>query len=145
MFTQATLSRRLKDHEHIESHAHSNPTALSSKRPQVVTRPDMEEALILWIQSMELKGKMVNGPMLHEKCQQLEEQMDVPEAEQLKGDGWVTSFCRAYNIKECRRHREAGSVDQEAVRAEQERIAKILSTFPKKDRLNFDEMSLFPM
>ncbi|KAF9235824.1 hypothetical protein BU15DRAFT_33890, partial [Melanogaster broomeanus] len=82
-FTQATLSRRLKEREEIESRAQSNPTALSSKRPRVVTRPDVEEALVLWVRSMELKGEIMNGPMLREKRRRLEERMGVPDAEQL--------------------------------------------------------------
>ena len=144
-FTQASLSWRLKTRGEAECRAQSNPTALSSKRPRIVTRPDVEEALLLWIRSMELKGEVMNSRMLCEKCERIEEKMGVPDAEKLKGTGWVASFCKAYNIKEHRQHGEAGSVDPEAVKQEQERIAKILSTFPKKDRFNFDEMSLFAM
>ncbi|KAG2355869.1 hypothetical protein BDR07DRAFT_1244590, partial [Suillus spraguei] len=42
----------------------SNPHALSSKRPRVVTRPDVEWALLTWVKHMEIKGDTVNGPML---------------------------------------------------------------------------------
>ena len=144
-FTQASLSCKLKARNELEERVHSNPTALSSKRPHIVTRPDVEEALLLWIGSMETKGHVVNGPMLREKRQRLEEQMNVPETEQLVGDGWIAPFCRAHNLKEHRHHGEAGSVDAEMVEKEQLRVAKLLSTFPKKDRFNFDETSLFPM
>jgi hypothetical protein len=44
-----------------------NPNALSSKRPRIVTRPDVDRALFLWIKQMEEKGEHVNGPMLKEK------------------------------------------------------------------------------
>jgi hypothetical protein len=65
---------------------------------------------------MELKGEVMNGRMFCKKHRRLEEQMGVPEAEQLKGDGWVASFCKAYNIKKRRRHGEAGSMDPEVVK-----------------------------
>ena len=71
--------------------------------------------------------------------------MGIPDAEKRKGDGWIAPFCKAYNIKGHRQHGEAGSVDLVAVSAERERIAKLLSTFPMKDRFNFDETSLFAM
>ncbi|KAF8558114.1 hypothetical protein OG21DRAFT_1405612, partial [Imleria badia] len=144
-FTQATLCRRLQKRKEDEDRAKLNPTALSSKRPQIVTQPDVEAALFLWIQSMELKHEVMNSRMLCEKRERIEEKLGVPDAERLKGTGWVASFCKAYNIKEHWWHREAGSVDPEAVKQEQEQIAKILSTFPLKDRLNFDETSLFMM
>jgi hypothetical protein len=49
----------------------------------------------------------------------------------------------SYKIKEYRRHGEAGSVDLAAVEAERVRMREILAPFPKKDRFNFDETSLF--
>ena len=86
-FTQATLSRKLKDRQQLEQRINSHPSALLSKRPRVVTRPDVEEALVEWITSMEQKGETYNGPMLREKRQILEEKLGVPEAERLTGDG----------------------------------------------------------
>ncbi|KAG1828942.1 hypothetical protein EV424DRAFT_1536175 [Suillus variegatus] len=41
--TQATLSRKLKDHQQFEQQINSHPNALLSKWPQVVTRPDVED------------------------------------------------------------------------------------------------------
>ena len=83
--------------------------------------------------------------MLQEKRQILEEKLGVPEAERLTGDGWIAPFCRTYHIKEYRRHGEAGSVDAELVQEERLRVGCILSTFPMRDRWNFDESSLFAM
>ncbi|KAF9230639.1 hypothetical protein BU15DRAFT_91076 [Melanogaster broomeanus] len=83
--------------------------------------------------------------MLREKRKRFEVQFEVPEASRLTGDGWIAPFCKAYKIKEYRRHGEAGSVDVEAVAAEQTRVQKILSTFPPKDRFNFDETRLFAL
>ncbi|KAJ7679949.1 hypothetical protein B0H17DRAFT_1138859 [Mycena rosella] len=64
VFSQETLSRKLNPakRQELEARVGSNPTALSSKRERVVTRPDVERAMILWVQSMEDdKGETVTG------------------------------------------------------------------------------------
>ena len=83
IFTQSTLSQKLWDMEQLKDHTQSNPNALSSKRPRVVTRPDVERALMLWFRHMEEKGETVNGPMLWEKRHRFEEKFSVPENERL--------------------------------------------------------------
>ncbi|OJA15557.1 hypothetical protein AZE42_08176 [Rhizopogon vesiculosus] len=39
IFTQSTLSRKLKERSTLEARINDNPNALSSKRPRTVTRP----------------------------------------------------------------------------------------------------------
>jgi len=48
-------------------------------------------------------------------------------------------------MRERRRHGEAGSVDQAAVKVERERISKVLAKYPMRNRLNFDESALFAL
>jgi len=118
---------------------------LSSKRARIVTRPDVERALVLWVRHMlETKKETVSGPMLREKRKRFEDLLGVPDDERLSGEGWVAPFCAAYNLKECRRHGEAGSVDLEAVEKERKRLQLLMLTFRLRDRWNFDETSLFP-
>ncbi|KIJ39132.1 hypothetical protein M422DRAFT_258011 [Sphaerobolus stellatus SS14] len=105
--------------------------------------PDVERALALWVHHMEEKGETVNGPMLAEKCGRFEEAFGVLKEERLTGDRWVPSFCRAYNIKERRRHGEAGSVDLVAVEAECIHVRAILARYPPENIYNFNETSLF--
>ena len=144
-FTQATLSRKIKVREDLERRVHDNPSALSSKRPRIVTRPDVEKALVVWIRAMEDKGEHTSGPMLREKRKRFEDLLGVPEEERLTGDGWVPSFTKTYHLREHRRHGEAGSVDLAAVEAEQRCMTKVLEKFAPKDRWNFDETSLFAL
>ncbi|PPQ81879.1 hypothetical protein CVT25_013486 [Psilocybe cyanescens] len=99
-FDQSTLSCKIKQCHELEGRVNSHPNALSSKQMQVVTRPDVEHALILWIHHMEAKGGTVSGPMLLEKCKRYEEILKVPDNECLPGDGWLAPFCKAYKIKE---------------------------------------------
>ncbi|KAJ7867872.1 hypothetical protein B0H14DRAFT_2346770 [Mycena olivaceomarginata] len=79
VFSQETLSRKLKMCSKLEARVNSNPTALSSKREHTVTRPDVERGLVLWVQQMEGKGETVTGDMLIEKRRRLENAFNVPE------------------------------------------------------------------
>ncbi|THU93936.1 DDE-domain-containing protein [Dendrothele bispora CBS 962.96] len=143
-FTQGALSKKLSKKGELQARADQNPSALSGKRARVVTRPDVEEALWLWVQKMEKKNEIVTGPMLMEKRKRFEELLHVPEVERLNGTGWITSFKQTYKMKERRRFGEAGSVDIRVV--ERDRIAKrrILARFDKRDQFNVDETSFFP-
>jgi len=145
IFTQSTLSRKMKNRSDLEARTDSYPNALSSKRPRIVTRPDVERALALWVRHMEAKRETVNGPMLREKRARFEKAFDVPEVERLTGDGWVPAFCAAYKLKEYRRHGEAASVDLEAVEIERRRVQGILSKFAPRDRFNLDETGFFAL
>ena len=145
IFNQSTLSRRLRDRKSLEQRVNEFPNALSSKRPRIVTHPDVDRALFLWVKHMEEKRETVNGPMLVAKRAKFEEQFNVPDAERLKGDRWLDSFKRAYGLREYHRHGEAASVDLVAVEAERTRLRSILAKYAPKDRFNFDETSLFAL
>ena len=55
IFNQSTLSRKRKNQEQLEEQAKLNPSALSYKRPQIVTHPDVKCAVVLWVKHMEEK------------------------------------------------------------------------------------------
>jgi hypothetical protein len=95
IFTQSTLSRKLKMRETLEQRVGSNPNALSSKRPRIVTRPDVDAALAMWVNHMEEKHELVTRSMLLVKRQQFEHEFEVPDEERLTGLGWIRSFCQA--------------------------------------------------
>ncbi|KAJ6622591.1 hypothetical protein B0H10DRAFT_1787859 [Mycena sp. CBHHK59/15] len=80
VFSQETLSRKIAMRSELEQRANSNPNALSMTRERIVTRPDVERALVLWVEHMvEEKGETVTGDMLIEKRVRFEKQFDVPE------------------------------------------------------------------
>ena len=95
IFTQSTLSRKLQHRSEIEARVSSNANALSSKQPRIVTRPDVDRALCLWVQHMERKQEVINSGMLVAKRAVFEGSLNVPENERLTGPGWIQSFCRA--------------------------------------------------
>ncbi|KAG6839709.1 hypothetical protein H0H87_000214 [Tephrocybe sp. NHM501043] len=133
VFSQSALSRKLKGCDKLESRVHDNPVAMSSKHGRIVTRPDVEKALFLWVKHMEAKGESVSGPMLREKRKRYEEEFEVPDNQCLLSDGWISSFCQTYKIKEHCRHGEAGSVDLAAVEVERVRIQKVLASYALRD------------
>ena len=61
IFQQCTLSWKLAKCAELEDCVNSHPSALSSMCVRVVTCPDVEHALILWVQHMESKGETVTG------------------------------------------------------------------------------------
>jgi hypothetical protein len=128
----------------MEERSQSNPLALSAKRVRIITRPDVERALVLWVNHMVENGETVSGPMLREKRKRFEGLLKVPDDERLTGDGWIPSFCKTYKIKEHKRHGEAGSVDLEEVERERTRMHELTKKFEPRDRWNFDETALFP-
>jgi hypothetical protein len=99
--------------------------------------------------------------MLIEKRKRFEVALQIPEERCLTGTGWLDSFKKALvyftffkcaeahslfrnNLRERRRHGEAGSVNLEAVKAERQRMRRILARYEPEDRWNADETSFFP-
>ncbi|KAJ3779959.1 hypothetical protein GGU10DRAFT_248935, partial [Lentinula aff. detonsa] len=88
IFTQATVSCITRDRNQLLDRAESNSNALSSKRPCVVTRPDVERALYLWVQHLNGElGETASGPMLEAKRLEFEKAFNVQEKERLTGRG----------------------------------------------------------
>ena len=65
-FSQSALSWHLskKGCQEDQSQIATNPTALSGKRAWIVTCPNVERALVLWVKHMEEKLEHVTGAML---------------------------------------------------------------------------------
>ena len=55
IFDQSTLSRKLAKCKTLQARVHEFPNALLMKRPRIVTQPDVECALFLWVKHMEEK------------------------------------------------------------------------------------------
>lgn len=95
IFDQSTLSRKIKQRKEIEERVKAYPGALSSRRLRVVTAPQVEQALALWVQQMLSRKATVSVTMLIAKREWFEAKLDVNEEDKLKGNGWVKSFCKA--------------------------------------------------
>ena len=89
LFNQASLSCHLtqKGHKQDLAKLAATPTALSSKHACIVTRPDVKEALKLWVEHMESKQEHVTQVMLIKKQGQFEDMLEVPEFQRLQSGG----------------------------------------------------------
>lgn len=98
LFSQASLCRHLskEGREADKAKAAQSLNALSSRRARIVTRPDVDRALVLWYNHMEEKGEFITGYMLEAKRKEFEIRLDVPVDERMKSTGWVPKFCKAY-------------------------------------------------
>ncbi|EJD05627.1 uncharacterized protein FOMMEDRAFT_152955, partial [Fomitiporia mediterranea MF3/22] len=96
VFTQSSLCRNIARRQELESRAKKTPTALSSKRPHIVANPQVEQALVMWQQSMEARNELVNGAMLIEKRARFENAFNVPQEERLTILEFYSSPCRLY-------------------------------------------------
>jgi hypothetical protein len=94
-FNQATLSRKLKKRVDIEAMVKANPAALSARRQRVVVSPEVERALVHWVQDMLSNGRVVNGPVLTAKRKALEEKFNVSPEKRLTDKGWLPGFYKA--------------------------------------------------
>ena len=59
----------------------SNLAALSSKWVYIVTHPDVDQALWMWVHDHMSKNQMVSGPELSAKRRIFEDKFEVPEEE----------------------------------------------------------------
>ena len=72
-----------------------NPAALSARRQRVVVSPEVERALMLWVDDMLANGHVINGPLLTAKRKILEDKFNVPPEKRLTDKGWLQGFYRA--------------------------------------------------
>ena len=94
-FNQAILSCKLKKRGDIEAAVKANPAALSARRQRTVVAPEVEQALVLWVNDMLSNSNVVNGVVLTAKCKALKEKFNVPPEKHLTDRGWIQGFYKA--------------------------------------------------
>lgn len=88
-FTRPMLSRKLQHFSEIEMRVNSNPKVSPSKRPRIITRPDVDCTPWLWSQHMEQEQEVVNSGDAYAKSAMFEEALNVnvPEDKRFPGAG----------------------------------------------------------
>jgi len=66
----------------------------ANNQPHIVTRPDVDCALCLWVQHMEQKQEAINSGVLVAKQAVFKGAFDVPENERLTEPGWIQLSCQ---------------------------------------------------
>ena len=56
--------------------------------------PEVERALVLWVEDMQANNLVINGPLLTAKRKTLEEKLNIPPDKHLSDKGWLQGFCK---------------------------------------------------
>lgn len=137
----STLSTVLKNKEKVQD---GFEQAFSSKRKRCRDSkfPDVEAALLLWLQNARAASLPVSGPILMEKADALALQMGYTDFKCSKG--WFERFKKRNNVASKPMHGESGAVDGTAVENwRNHRLAELRSAYPDHDIFNLDEAALF--
>jgi len=119
-----------------------SPSDVNKQKTKSPKYPEIESALILWINQALLAKKVITGDIIVEKSKRFAELLGIDD---FKGsDGWVTSFKQRHNIKQYNLHGEAGSAPPEEIIAqERNKLQELISEFPLEDVYNCDETGEF--
>lgn len=96
------------------------PTSSSAaKRVRTAAWPELEEALLSWIQRTEV-DLVITGDLLRIKATQFWEQLPQYSNSPLPqwSNGWLCKFIKRQGLQTRRRHGEASSVDAEMARSQ---------------------------
>lgn len=93
-FNQATLSRTLRKRDQITKLYQSGPQGPQLKRQRKVKYPEVENALLAWIDERKAAGDMPGGKEIKQKVISLQQDLGMdPNDGGLKGtNGWLESF-----------------------------------------------------
>jgi hypothetical protein len=107
--------------------------------------PELEKALFIWFCDMRRRHISVSSDMLVEKAKIFAELLcSRLETENFKfSAGWISKFKARYKIT-CRTIQgESGSVDENYIKIEREKLKKVTATYSRDDIYNLDETALF--
>ncbi|KAG8993163.1 hypothetical protein FRB90_000772, partial [Tulasnella sp. 427] len=139
---QSTISRMVKDEARLRAEAKTTGN-LVFKRPRIVEHPAVERALVIWVLQAQTKGIRITGEVLRQKARSFAKLQGLDEKEFLSmSNGWLDGFKARHGMKQYRFHGEAGSVAEDDVTAEQERLKKLTDKYALRDILNMDETGL---
>jgi hypothetical protein len=138
--TQSSVSRWFKHADTIRANVDDG----QRKRQAVPEFPEMEAALVYWINDGLSRGVAVSGELIKLQARVISDLLGIPAENQLKfSNGWVERFKSRHQLRSIVHHSEAGSVDVEAVRKEHERLHPIIGAYKDKNVFNADESAMF--
>ncbi|CAE6471495.1 unnamed protein product [Rhizoctonia solani] len=88
---QSTVSRFVKNESQIrQCAAEQNENA---KRASVVVLPEVEDALLSWVQQQQEQGHSISGDAIAERGREICDELQVPEDQRIGfSRGWLDSF-----------------------------------------------------
>lgn len=133
----STLSRMVKAQHEIKSIALSNKNILS-KKLKTGKHQNLDNAVLLWFQTMQSKNAIISGPVILEKAKQYAMQMNL---ECNISNGWLE---RWNNIVCKRLHGEKSSANTVSANEFMSTIGKeVVLKYESKNIFNADETDFF--
>lgn len=102
--------------------------------------------LELWVSKAMTDGILLTGEVLRQKWRSFANLAGVPEDEHLKlSEGWLSRFKGRTNLKQSKRHGEAGSAEPAIVERERLRVQECIKKYgyEPRDIFNMDETGFF--
>ena len=87
--SQVNISRWLKEQEKMESHISEGGINPTTHRTCSVKHPELEAALMLWVQQREAKLLTIKGGLIIEKAERIAKALNVKGLQ--FSDGWLTA------------------------------------------------------
>jgi hypothetical protein len=145
---QPRLSAWLKDEQRWrEEYESSSGLSRQNKRVRQTVHPEVTEMMDLWVVRAMRDKITLTGDVLREKWKQFADLVKIPEDERLSlSEGWLHKFKNRNQLKEFKRHGEAGSANPEDIQKERERIQALIKKYggyPLHNIFNMDETGLF--
>ncbi|EPB91822.1 hypothetical protein HMPREF1544_01330 [Mucor circinelloides 1006PhL] len=103
--------------------------------------PQLEEAVILWVNVAENNKIPINWDLIKLKATLFAERIGIQDFQ--ASHGWMQKFGKRHGIKMNRIHGEAGSADISAIEIDKASIKESIDRFALKDVYNFDETAFF--
>ena len=144
---QPLISAWVKDEKKWrEAYEQSGSSQKSAKRVHQTQHPEVTEMMDFWVLKALGDGVLLTGEVLRQKWSTFADMVCIPDDERLHlSNGWLASFKARHNLKQMKRHGEAGSADEVVVESEQERIRDLIKKkgYTWNDIFNMDETGLF--
>ncbi|CEL63611.1 hypothetical protein RSOLAG1IB_10894 [Rhizoctonia solani AG-1 IB] len=141
----ATTIRRCVDNEQkIRNYIARNPSGLQAKQEVIVTHPQVEFALVRWIDHKLNNNVRLQGDFLIEKAHELCNILGIPLENRIGfSKGWLRRFKHCHGLHRVRFHGERASAPVAYILAERRRLQPILALYAPWNRFNMDETALF--
>ena len=138
--SDSTVSDILKKSDHWLSIDTSSPNA-NNFREKSSYYPQIEEAMIIWVDQQISRDLILSGPIIQEKAKEFAVLFDIDNFS--ASGGWLNNFKRRNNLHSYKISGEAGSAPINEISQMRMELQEILQEYELKDIWNCDETALF--
>lgn len=131
--TKSTLSGVLKN-AHKWKAAHESE-GNASKKLKVAREPELEEALVTWLNAVTANTGKVSDQLLTNKAKEIAVEMNITGL--TFSHGWIAGFKSRYNVKSYKMHGEAKSADVEGIELARAELPALIDQYALEDVYNY--------